>query len=116
MFKQVILIRKDLEMSKGKVAAQACHASVGAYQEAKDLYPSKVKAWMREGGKKVILWVEDKAELIEIDEEIPDEVPKQGVVDAGHTEVEPGTRTCLGIGPWEEEDLDRYTGHLKTVN
>ncbi len=109
-------MRKDLGMSKGKIAAQACHAAIGAYRESIDLYPDKTRAWMREGGKIVVLWVKNKAELIEIDKELPSKIPKQGVVDAGHTEIEPGTRTCMGLGPWEEEDLDAYTGHLKMVN
>ncbi len=115
MFKQVILMRKDLEMTKGKLAAQACHASLGAYREAIDLYPSKTKEWLGEGGKKIILWVEDKAHLAKLDKEIPDKIPKQGVVDVGHTEIEPGTKTCIALGPWEEEKLDRYTGDLETV-
>lgn len=115
MFKQVILMRKDLEMSKGKLAAQACHAAVGAYREAIDLYPSKTREWNKEGGKKIILWVEDKAKLMNLDEEIPSKIPRQGIVDAGHTELEPGTKTCMGLGPWEEGELDKYTGELETV-
>ncbi len=115
MLKQVILIRKDLELSKGKLAAQACHASLKAYRKSKKQNPRKTSDWIDQGGKKIILWVENKEEMKEIEREIPKKIPKASIKDAGYTELEPGTWTTLGIGPWEEEKLDKYTGNLKTV-
>ncbi len=116
MYKQVILIRKDLNLSKGKLAAQACHASLESYRDSERRYPKKTKKWLNEGGKKVILWVEDEEELIKMKRETPNKYPKKLIKDAGRTELKPGTVTTLGIGPWEEKEMDRYTGHLKTVN
>ena len=37
------------------------------------------------------------------------------IKDAGHTVVEPGTITCLGIGPDKEYKIDKITGKLKMV-
>lgn len=116
MYKQVILIRKDLSLSKGKLAAQACHASLETYRESERRYPKKTKKWIGEGGKKVILWVEDEEELLRMKRETPNTYPKKLIKDAGKTELKPGTKTALGIGPWKEKELNEYTGHLKMVN
>lgn len=115
MYKQVILIRRDLEMTRGKIAAQACHASLEAYRKAVENLPEKTEAWLRRGGKKVVLWAEDLEQLEEIENELPNRVPVEKINDAGMTELEPGTSTALGIGPWEEKKIDKYTGDLKTV-
>ena len=45
-YKQVILIRQDLKMPKGKLAAQACHAAVQAVLAAKK---EIVQAWLQAG-------------------------------------------------------------------
>lgn len=115
MLKQVILIRKDLGMTQGKIAAQACHASLGAYRKSEKTHKKKTDEWLRQGAKKVVLWVEDEEELNELENDVPREVPKNRVKDAGLTELEPGTHTALGIGPWEEKEIDKFTGHLKAV-
>lgn len=54
--KQVIVMRADLKMSRGKIAAQACHACLGTYKKADDLI---LKKWEFEGEKKVVLKVKD---------------------------------------------------------
>jgi len=52
--KQAIIIRADLKMGKGKLAAQACHASIESYKRTTQ---DKVKKWENEGSKKIILKV-----------------------------------------------------------
>ena len=111
--KQVILIRQDLKLSRGKTAAQASHASVECLLRSnKDL----VQDWRRQGMKKVILKVKDKKELIKY-KNLADDANLSAclITDAGHTEVEPGTITCLGIGPDDEEKIDRVTGELQML-
>lgn len=114
MVKQVIVVRSDVKMGKGKMGAQIAHASLGAYRKAKKLDARKVAGWERDGGKKVVL----KATLDEI-VELKKWADAEGIVsfmvqDAGHTQVEPGTVTALGIGPDTDERL-RPTEKLKLL-
>lgn len=111
--KQVILAREDLKLSKGKLAAQVSHASVEAALRSHkdDLYD-----WRSQGMKKVVLKVKDLKELLMYKEMAEDEgLIVALITDAGHTEVDPGTITCLGIGPDKEEKVDKVTGKLKMV-
>ena len=113
MYKQVIVIRKDLELSKGKLAAQVAHASLEAYRQSSRSIRIK---WEREGSKKVILKVGDLKELMQIFRKAKASgLPCCIIRDAGKTEVRPGTITALGIGPSEEEKIDAVTGHLKML-
>jgi len=113
MYKQVIVIRKDLGMSVGKIAAQACHASLGAFKKASR---SKIKRWEEDGEKKVIVCVESKEEILKLYEKTKKEKISCFLVeDAGLTELKPGTITALGIGPDEEEKIDKITGNLRLL-
>ena len=112
-FKQAILVREDLKLPKGKLAAQVSHASVDATLKSDKKI---VDLWKKEGMKKVILKVNDEKELFKFKQIAEDEGIKTALItDAGHTVVEPGTRTCLAIGPDEEQKIDRITGKLKLV-
>ena len=111
--KQVIVMRADLKMSRGKIAAQACHACLGAYKKAEDRV---IKRWETEGEKKVVLKVNDLEELFEIYELAKvTNMPIYLVHDAGHTELPRSTITCLGIGPDDEEKIDKITQDLKLL-
>ncbi len=109
--KQVILVRKDLKLPKGKMAAQVAHASLEA---ALKTDRRKVDSWREEGGKKVVLEVNDEKELLKFKDLIEDEGLKTALItDAGHTVVDPGTITCLGVEPCAENKIDIVTGKLK---
>ncbi|PIN73069.1 aminoacyl-tRNA hydrolase [Candidatus Woesearchaeota archaeon CG10_big_fil_rev_8_21_14_0_10_45_16] len=109
-YKQVILVRQDLKLPKGKACAQAAHASVDAVLKADQ---QMVKAWRSEGMAKIVLKVKDEKELVKYFQKAKDEgLPASLITDAGHTVVAPGTRTCVGIGPAEEADIDVLTGEL----
>ena len=112
--KQVILVREDLKLPKGKMAAQVAHASVESVLKSSK---SKVDEWHSEGMKKVVLSVKDEAELKKYQQLAKTEkLVASLITDAGHTVVEPGTVTCLGIGPDDEEKIDKITGKLKMMN
>ncbi|MEM2918616.1 MAG: peptidyl-tRNA hydrolase Pth2 [Candidatus Altiarchaeota archaeon] len=110
-FKQVILVRKDLKLSKGKLAVQVAHASVSAAEK------SKFKnLWLNEGQKKAVLKVENLSELERIYEIAKKEnLPVVMIEDAGLTELPKGTKTCIAIGPEEEQKIDKITGKLKLL-
>ena len=111
--KQVILVRQDLKLQKGKLAAQAAHAAVEAELNSTR---KKVEAWLAFGAKKVVLKVKDLAELKKYEKLArAEKLVTAMIVDSGLTAVKPGTVTCLGIGPDEENKIDKVTGHLKIL-
>jgi len=113
-FKQVILVRDDLKLTKGKMAAQVSHASVGATLKS---HKDDLKKWLEQGMKKVVLKVKDKAELYAYKRRAEDAgLVVSLITDAGHTQLDPGTVTCLGIGPAREDKVDAVTGDLKLVS
>ncbi len=113
MLKQVILIRQDLQLPKGKLAAQAAHASVEAVLKSDK---KLVQEWRNEGMTKVALKVQDEKELLSYLQQAKEAgLVTALITDAGRTVVAPGTRTCLGIGPDEEEKIDSITGKLKLL-
>jgi len=110
MYKQVIVIRSDLKMSKGKIAIQVSHASVSALEKAGK---AKMNVWKKEGQKKIALKVKTLEEMLVIKKKAEDSgLPVALITDAGLTELEPGTITALGIGPDDEKKIDKITGSL----
>jgi PTH2 family peptidyl-tRNA hydrolase len=113
MLKQVIVIRKDLDMSLGKSIAQSCHACLGSYEKTSEAIK---KAWKGEGEKKVVLEVNSKKEILQLHEKAKElKLSCFLVKDAGLTELEPGTVTALGIGPDKEEIINKVTGSVKLL-
>lgn len=111
--KQVIVVRNDLKMPKGKLAAQVAHGSVEAVFNSNDKI---VNAWKNQGMKKSVLKVESIDELNNILIAAKNEGLKVGLInDAGRTCLPAGTTTVLGIGPDTEEKIDRVTAHLKLL-
>ncbi len=111
--KQVILIRQDLKLPKGKAAAQAAHASVESALLTLKKDKELVKRWRAQGMKKVVLKVKDEKELLKYLQSAKDNnLITSLITDAGRTIVEPGTKTALGIGPDFEEEIDKVTGSL----
>lgn len=115
-YKQVLVFRKDLQLSKGKLAAQAGHAAVSAAQNAYIHNKRWWEAWFHEGQRKIAVKVPNEKELYQL-EEAADEIglPHALIVDAGLTEIPEGTVTCLGIGPAPAEKIDRLTGKLQLL-
>lgn len=115
-YKQCLLIRKDLKLSRGKLAVQCAHASVTAANKARRERKEWYKKWVFEGQKKVVLEVEDLEELLKYFERAKREgLPVSLITDAGLTEVPPNTKTAVGIGPAPEELVDKITGELKLL-
>jgi len=108
--KQAIVARADLGMGPGKLAAQVAHAALNAYEDADDDARS---AWRAGGQTKVVLKVDDEPTLLSLAEDARRAgLPVAVVRDAGRTQLDPGTVTALGIGPAEDEAVDRITGDL----
>jgi PTH2 family peptidyl-tRNA hydrolase len=112
-FKQVIVVRSDLQMSRGKTAVQVAHAAVLAAEEAHKHRQQWWRGWLEEGQCKVALKVEGIEDLRRLREAAEKRgLPFALVEDRGLTEIPPGTTTCLGIGPAPSEAIDEITGDL----
>jgi peptidyl-tRNA hydrolase, PTH2 family len=109
----VLVVRSDLGISPGKVAVQVAHAAVALALRAERRAADVFEAWQAEGGRKIALGVPTLADLESLERDARAKgIPTAWVDDAGLTEVEPGTRTCLGLGPATEAALDPITGKL----
>lgn len=109
-YKQVILVRQDLKLPKGKLAAQVAHASVEAVLKS-DF--ELIKSWRSEGMAKIVVKVKDEKELIKYFQQAKDDgLTASLITDAGKTVVAPGTKTCAAIGPDEEKKIDQITEKL----
>ncbi len=112
-YKQCIVLREDLKLSKGKAAVQAAHASILGYERSP---LQDRRKWKEQGQKKVALKVPSLEELYNV----RDDAEKLGlpcaiVEDAGLTEIPPGTVTALGIGPARAEEIDKITKQLELL-
>jgi PTH2 family peptidyl-tRNA hydrolase len=112
-YKQCIVIRDDLKLSKGKLAVQVAHAAVSASEWASR---TALEEWKSGGQKKVVLRVPTLRDLFELKEVARrHDLPTALITDAGRTEIAPGTITVLGIGPAKSDELDKITGDLKLL-
>ncbi|TKS83642.1 Peptidyl-tRNA hydrolase 2, mitochondrial [Collichthys lucidus] len=113
-FKMILVVRNDLKMGKGKVAAQCSHAAVSAYKQVQRRNPELLKQWEYCGQPKVVVKAPDEDTLIDLlghAKEVG--LPVSLIQDAGRTQIAPGSRTVLGIGPGPADLIDKVTGDLK---
>lgn len=115
-YKMILVVRNDLKMGKGKIAAQCGHAAVGAYQSAVKRSPKLVRAWENSGCAKIAVRVETEAELMGTLRRAREAGLNVCLIrDAGRTQIEPNSKTVLGIGPAPCREIDQITGHLKLL-
>jgi len=123
--KQVIAVRKDLNMRKGKLAAQVAHASLKAVTDLAwwtddygdvyfgDIYNDDVIKWLKEDMTKIVVSVETEAELLGLYVKANlTEIPHALIQDAGYTEFKEPTYTAIAIGPAKEKEVDKLTKDL----
>lgn len=130
--KQVLVIRKDLNMRKGKMAAQASHASLGAVlscainkDDSFTGYPMKMipmddgplKDWLEHSFTKICVSVDSEQELLDIHQKAVEAgLINCLITDNGNTEFNGvPTLTCCAIGPAYSDEIDKITGGLKLL-
>ena len=123
--KQVIVMRHDLKMRRGKQIAQGAHASMSflcrRLQEAGsvslDGLTDTQRAWLTGAFAKVCCRVDSEEELMQIhDKALEAGLEVHLITDSGRTEFHgQPTRTCLAIGPDEADKIDAITGHLQLL-
>lgn len=116
--KMVLIVRTDINMSQGKIAAQCAHAALECYlKSSKGLIKGLgARTWLLLGQPKIVLRVDNEKELLSL----ADKAEKAGLTacaikDAGKTQVKPGTITVLGIGPGSAERVNSVTSHLRLL-
>ncbi|MBN2478338.1 peptidyl-tRNA hydrolase [Candidatus Micrarchaeota archaeon] len=114
--KQAIIVRNDLKMGKGKIAAQASHASLASFLKTQNSNPEITEKWLEEGMKKIVLKVDSEKDLLIYFQHCKDSgIPCELIRDAGLTQIKGGSITCFGAGPYYEDDLNKILGRLKLL-
>jgi len=131
--KMVLVVRKDLKMTSGKVAAQCCHACLGVVLDivsgqhvggighnngngGKLTFDLKrvLSVWRTNGEKKIVVQCQSEQELVALkDQAAIHGLPHYLVADAGHTQIKAGSITVLAIGPYLSDQIDVVTKELK---
>jgi PTH2 family peptidyl-tRNA hydrolase len=115
-YKMVLVIRGELRLTAGKAAAQAAHAAVMLTLAAEKRAPEALANWLAAGQKKIVLTVPTLVDLEQVASQArARSIPVAWVEDAGLTEVAPGTRTCIGLGPCPAALVDAVTGALSLL-
>tara|TARA_Y100000287_G_scaffold157974_1_gene135694 strand:- start:10 stop:381 length:372 start_codon:yes stop_codon:yes gene_type:complete len=113
--KLVLVINNDLKMGKGKIAAQAGHASVTATLKTGEHRPTTLDSWLKSGQKKVCL-KSSYDDLIELESKAKaNGIQTVRITDAGKTQIPSGSLTVIAFGPDNEDILQGLTGHLKLL-
>ena len=128
MSKQVIVMRKDLNMRKGKMIAQGAHASMKIFFDRMKQYgfsrdgsgdfdlkaTKEMCDWMNGAFTKICVYVNSEKELLDVYQRAcNDGLPAALIRDAGRTEFNGvPTLTCCAIGPDDDSKVDQVTGQL----
>eukprot|EP00262_Sarcandra_glabra_P017099 TRINITY_DN5753_c0_g1_i1.p1 TRINITY_DN5753_c0_g1~~TRINITY_DN5753_c0_g1_i1.p1 ORF type:complete len:181 (-),score=16.58 TRINITY_DN5753_c0_g1_i1:176-718(-) len=114
-FKMVLVVRNDLKMGKGKIAAQCSHATLGLYKKLLHRAPKALSRWEMCGQVKVVLKSESEEDLLILQERAKSlKLPTHITIDAGKTQIAPNSRTVMAIlGP--ADIVDDVTGGLKLL-
>ncbi len=108
-----MVVRTDLKMGKGKIAAQCCHGSIGSYKKSSK---EKIRKWENEAYAKVVCKVKTADELLALKKLAEKKnITNYLVIDAGRTQIPTSSVTVLALGPDEDKIIDEVTGDLKLL-
>ncbi|KAL8920278.1 MAG: hypothetical protein Q9208_006346 [Pyrenodesmia sp. 3 TL-2023] len=118
--KLVLVVRTDLGMGKGKIAAQCSHATLACYRALSNIFPKSLnpvlKQWERMGQAKVVVQAKDEEQLETLQAQaLSLGLCAQIIHDAGRTQIASGSATVLGVGPGPKSVVDQVTGGLKLL-
>ncbi|GAA94594.1 uncharacterized protein L969DRAFT_96221 [Mixia osmundae IAM 14324] len=114
--KMILVVRTDLGMTKGKIAAQCSHASLACYKTLSRSNAALVQHWERTGQAKIALKCDSEDELLLLQAQaLSLGLCARTIQDAGRTQIAAGSTTVLGIGPAPKQLIDQVTGHLKLL-
>jgi len=112
----VLVTRKDLKLSRGKLAAQCSHAAVECALKASRECPKQLESWRENGARKIVVEAPNLDALKRLfGAAQADDIVCYMVRDAGHTEIPAGTVTVVGLGPGSRDSIDALTGSFGLV-
>lgn len=112
--KLALIVRTDLDMGRGKIAAQVAHAAVAAALRTQGT--ADFAGWLRDGQPKVVLKVTGEERLRELCAAAAAAgLAVEVIRDAGRTQVAAGTLTCAAIGPAPSDRVDSVVGGLSLL-
>ncbi|WP_455369782.1 peptidyl-tRNA hydrolase Pth2 [[Eubacterium] cellulosolvens] len=115
-YKMAIVVRQDLKMGKGKIAAQVGHASIEGSEIVRKENRSLWKEWIQKGQCKVVLKVASLAEINKLVSKASKlDLSVAIIQDKGLTQIPANTLTCIAIGPGPTKLIDDVTGHLRLL-
>ncbi|KAL2556445.1 Peptidyl-tRNA hydrolase II (PTH2) family protein [Forsythia ovata] len=114
-FKMVLVVRNDLKMGKGKIAAQCSHATLGLYKKLVNRAPKSLNRWEMCGQVKVVVKIESEDDMLVLQERAKSlNLQTHITIDAGRTQIAPNSRTVMAVlGP--ADMVDNVTGGLKLL-
>ncbi|ESQ49806.1 hypothetical protein EUTSA_v10021622mg [Eutrema salsugineum] len=114
-FKMVLVVRNDLKMGKGKIAAQCSHATLGLYKKLLQRAPKALNRWENCAQPKVVVKIESEEEMLVLQKKAKSiKLPTHITIDAGKTQIAPDSRTVMAIlGPVDV--VNDVTGGLKLM-
>ncbi|CUA68193.1 putative peptidyl-tRNA hydrolase 2 [Rhizoctonia solani] len=114
--KLVLVVRTDLGMTKGKIAAQCGHATLACYKALSSANPALLRHWERFGQPKIALKCDSEEELLLLQATAQSlSLCARSIQDAGRTQIAAGSRTVLGVGPGPASLINQVTGKLKLL-
>lgn len=118
--KMSLVVRKDLKMGTGKIAAQCAHAAVAVVEsinaKESDEWSEWLSTWLAAGSAKIALQCDSESALLELAKAAKEShVPHYVIRDAGRTQIAAGSKTVVVIGPAPKSKVDLLTGHLKLL-
>ena len=117
----VFLVRLDLKMGAGKIAAQVAHAAIGLYDDIMngddEYHIEALNYWNTFGAKKIVLKCDNYETMKQVAIQAKQsQLPFILISDAGHTQIPAGSVTVLGIGPDSSEKINKLTGNFKLMH
>ncbi|TXT04350.1 hypothetical protein VHUM_04117 [Vanrija humicola] len=114
--KLVLVVNDSLKMTKGKIGAQCGHATLACYETLARSNPALISKWKMYGQPKIALRCADTDELEALARQARAlNLCARTIQDAGRTQVAPGSKTVLGVGPGPARLINQVTGKLKLL-
>uniref|UniRef100_A0A7N0TBF7 peptidyl-tRNA hydrolase n=1 Tax=Kalanchoe fedtschenkoi TaxID=63787 RepID=A0A7N0TBF7_KALFE len=112
-FKMVLVVRNDLKMGKGKIAAQCSHATLGLYKKILHRAPKALQRWEMCGQVKVVVKIESEEDMLSLQERAKSlHLPTHVTIDAGRTQIAPNSRTVMAVLEFVKENAMKRNNRL----